>query len=197
MRLWGIVAGVALGVLLIGAGGSFSAALANNVDFFCDLAAGTTCTGSASGSGTTWTTSGLGFYQDAGPQPTNTLFTLTFNTGVNNQLTLTGPGSEILRGTYGTFSASTGLATTSLSFSGVDWTTLPPDFQTYLGSATGVDNSFAILTGTSCANGCANQSGDILITPVPEPSSLSLLSLGLLLPGGGFALSRRRFRKSA
>lgn len=195
MRLLAVAAIAACVVSLICIAGIVPPAAANNVDFACNLALSTLCTGTASGSGSTWSTSGLGFYQDAGPQPANTLFTLTFNTGVNKQLTLTGPGAEVLQGTYSTFSATPGFTSTSLSFSGVAWTTLPSDFQTYLGSATGVDNSFAILAGTNCANGCPNQSGDILITPVPEPSSLSMFSLGLLLPGGGFALLRRRRRK--
>lgn len=195
MRTSTAIVVLGFGFALFGLVALTSPAQASNVDFFCNLLAPTNCTGTASGSGTNWTTSGLGFYQDQGPQPPDTLFTLTFNTGVNTQLTLTGPGSEILQGNYSSFSATTGASTTLLSFAGVDWTTLPADFQAFLGSSTGRDSGFAILAGTSCATGCANQSGDILITPVPEPSSLSLLGLGLLLPGGGFAFVRRRFKK--
>ena len=172
-----------------------TAAWAGDIDFDCSLNPADACTGTITKSGSNFSTSGINVYNDSGPYSSTVPFTLAFNTATGS-VSIDGTGiyaGQDLLGDINSFSVTAGKSTTDLSFTAT-WPTLPPLVQTFLGSSAGIDSGFVITSSvvTSTKPGEA-ASGDILITPTPEPGSLALFGSGLLAIGG--ALRRRLRRK--
>jgi len=180
----------AAAMLLVG-----TAAWADDIDFNCSLGAGELCTGTITKSGSNYSTNGISVYDDSGPYSNTVPFTLTFNT-LTDKVSIDGTGKyagQNLLGDITSWSVSNGSSSTDLSFVAV-WPTLPPLVQAFLGSKTGLDSGLVITSSlvTPCKGGKA-ASGDVLITPTPEPASLALFGSGLLAIGG--ALRRKLRRK--
>jgi len=172
-----------------------TAAWASDVDFDCSLNPADACTGTITKSGSNYASTGINVYNDSGPYSSTVPFTLAFNTATGS-ISIDGTGiyaGQNLLGNINSFSVINGLSTTDLSFTAT-WSTLPPLVQTFLGSKTGIDSG-SVITSSVVKVGEAGKaaSGDILITPTPEPASLALFGSGLLAIGG--ALRRKLLRK--
>jgi hypothetical protein len=171
-------------ILLVG-----TAAFADNIDFSCSLNQNSHCTGTVSQSGSNYSATDISVYNDSGPYSKTVPFTLAFNT-LTSTISIDGTGQYLgqdLEGQITSFNVTQGQSTIDLSVIAT-WPTLPPDVQTFLGSSTGIDSGFVIMTMQGSA-----QSTDMLITPTPEPSPLGLFSAGLLVMG---AVLCRKLRQS-
>jgi len=168
-----------LGVLLA-APGVFAQ---TNVDFFCNLAPGSTCTGTVTHSGSNFSSSGINVFNDSGPFSIAVPFTLAFNTATKS-ISLDGTGVDAGINLVGTIVSYMGIGS-SVGLT-ANFTSLPASVQAQLGTATGSSTGFVIYIAK---NGTA-QSVDLLIAPTPEPTSMLLVGTGLLAIGG--LLRKRR-----
>jgi hypothetical protein len=163
-----------------------------NVDFFCNLAAGSACTGTVVQSGSNYSSSGISTFNDSGPFGVTVPFMLAFDTATGT-ISIDGTGifaGQDLVGHIISFSNTTGLTSSGFLFIAV-WPSLPSAVQTFMGSLGGVDMGFVIYTSSS-RNA---QSVDVLISPTPEPTGMLLMGTGLLAIGG--LLRKRLQRRSA
>jgi hypothetical protein len=177
-------------MLLVG-----TAAWADDLDFDCSQAKSALCTGTITESGSNYSTTGINVYDDSGPYKDTVPFNLTFNTKTG-QISIDGTGiykGQNLVGDITSFTVLNGKSTSDLSFTAV-WPTLPPLVQTFLGTKSGIDSGSVItLSLITPKKGGKAASGDVVITPTPEPASLALFGSGLLALGG--ALRRKLRRK--
>jgi len=149
------------------------------VDFSC---AGSSCSGAVTQTGSNYSTTGIaGLVQTVSGAPdygTGT-FDLIFDTSADT-ISLNGDagaGGDTLLGSIVGVSPDAPGSQTPLALT-VDWTSLPTDFQTYLGASAGNSVGSVIYLNTS---GAAT-SIDFTVTPTatPEPASFLLLGAGLL-----------------
>jgi hypothetical protein len=161
------------------------------VDFACG---GSSCSGTVTNSGGVYSSTGIGGLVDTvsgGPDYSTGAFSLAFNTSTD-AISLTGnsaAGGDTLLGSIVGASPTSTSGQTLLALT-VNWTTLPTDFSSYLGSSTGNSvGSVIYLTSTGAAT-----SIDFTVsstpTSTPEPATALLLATGLL---GMLSLRRKTF----
>jgi len=149
----------------------------NYVDFSCS---GPTCQGTVTQTGSYYSSTGInGLVQDAsgGPDYLTGAFDLVFDTSAGT-IDLIGndpAGDDVLLGSIVGATPTTVGSQTVLELT-VDWTTLSPDFQSYLNASSASSLESVIYINTS---GDATSS-DFTVTPTPEPASFSLLGIGVL-----------------
>lgn len=164
---------------------------ATEVDFFCSVTNGSfPCTGTvATAAGPQYSSTGIDMFNTNGPYSSATVFTFTFDTSTG-AIKLT-DGTNTLTGKINSFTSgpSATLPGTTDVLMKVSWTSLPAAVQSQLGTVqgTGLVTSVDFQISNSTA-----QVIHIIITPVPEPGSLTLFGSGLLAVG---ALVRRKFSR--
>jgi len=130
------------------------------------------------------TTSAITVLNSQGPDLFG-FFNLTFDTGAGTiSLVETADDFSTLTGTIVGFGGVQGGGEDNVDLV-VNWSNIPADFQSFLGTATGT----GITTDVSLSVNGTTETAAVSIIPTPEPASLLLLGSGLLSFGG---LLRRR-----
>ena len=174
-----------------------------SVDFFCNAAPSSACTGtivqstfSRLGLSTTaFSSSGITLFNDNGPFSSTTPFTLSFDTATFlaqtffGEMRIAGNGVDFRALTVSTAGGGTGpytLPTSSLSFA------FSFSYQPYgskiIGEPGQAESGQAVMVYFPRTG--AVESVDLVITPTPEPASMLLVGSGFLAMGG--MLRKRR-----
>lgn len=158
------------------------------VIFGCDSvgSAAPACSGTLSVSGSNFSTSNIVIFNTSGQYPLATPFTLAFNTGVNNTITLTDGGSNVLTGTI--TSKSVGVSSFNSSFDtltmNISWTSLPAPVCAAVGATAPCAGNGIFSSVTFQISGGTAKVVHVEIQPIPEPATMTLFGSGLVALGG-------------
>ncbi len=184
---FGLMALVGLCVLV----GFAPPARAGLVIFGCDsvLTAAPPCSGTLTQSaGPNFATSNIVIFNTTGQYLLSQGFTLAFNTGVNNTITLTenGGGGDILTGTI--TNKSVGVSSFNSAFDtltmNVSWTSLPAAVCAAAGATAPCAGNGIFSSVTFQIDGGTAKVVHVEIQPIPEPATMTLFGSGLVALGG-------------